>query len=443
VSVAAGTIDRRAPAEASRAGERRRRFTLALAGFLGLLLVLAVAEIMIDGSAGRSALIPKAPSISKWLGAIGEPLGYRVFLIALLTFTGAYAALAVMARQLPSRFVIALIAALHLIVFIGPILLSTDVFSYIAYARMGVVHGINPYIHGPIAIKYDPVFPYQGQSWLKTATAYGPLYTLLSYPLAPLGVVGALWGFKLEALLASAATLVLTWRVAARRGLNPTPALLLVGANPLYIIYGLAGAHNDVIMTAFLMGAVALALSGRDSWSGASVIAGTLVKATSAAMLPFMIVGRRRVGTITGALAALLAGALVGYVAFGIHGLDIVAALNRDAAFVSSDSFPTELAHLIGKPGVYPVDHTFLKAALAVVLVYLLWRTWRGYDWIAASGWALLAIAVTASWLLAWYTLWALPLAVVVRDRRLLIATLAVQGLFIIHQAAPLIAPVQ
>ena len=80
-----------------------------------------------------------------------------------------------------------LVAALQLIVFVGPILLSTDVFSYIAYARMGVVHGINPYLHGPIAIVGDPVYHYVGQDWKHVATAYGPLYTLLSYPLAPLG----------------------------------------------------------------------------------------------------------------------------------------------------------------------------------------------------------------------------------------------------------------
>ena len=47
-------------------------------------------------------------------------------------------------------------------------------------------------------------------------------------------------------------------------------------------------------------------------------------------------------------------GALVGYVAFGMHGIDVVAALNRDAAFVSTDSFATEIAHLFGKPGVFP-----------------------------------------------------------------------------------------
>jgi chromate transport protein ChrA len=128
---------------------------------------------------------------------------------------------------------------------------------------------------------------------------------------------------------------------------------------------------------------------------------------------------------------------------FGIHGIDLVAALNRDAAFVSTDSFATEIAHLFGKPGVFPVDHDLLKAALVVILLHLLWRTWRGYDWVAASGWALLAIAVTSTWLLAWYILWPLPLAVVTRDRRLLAATLAVQGLFVIHQISPLLVPVR
>ena len=144
-----------------------------------------------------------------------------------------------------------------------------------------------------------------------------------------------------------------------------------------------------------------------------------------------------------GAVAAIVAGAIVGYIAFGVHGVNIVAALNRDAAFVSTDSFANEIAHLFGKPGVFPIDHDLLKAGLVLIFLHLLWRTWRGYDWIAASGWVLLAISVTSTWLLAWYILWPLPLAVISRDRRLLIATLAIQALFVAHQISPLLAPVQ
>jgi hypothetical protein len=343
------------------------------------------------------------------------------------------------------------VALLHAVVFAGPVLLSTDVFSYIAYARMGVEHGLNPYLHGPVAISDDPVFRYVGHSWLQTPTAYGPLYTLISYPFAPLGLKGAVWAMKLEALLASAGTLVLVWRCARARGFDPVPALLAVGANPLYIIYGLGGAHNDLLMMLAMMAAVALMLtpseaspgSRREAGAAAVIVAGALIKATVGVLLPFMIIARRRIAPVVGALLALAAGALVAFVAFGSHGVNIVAALNRDAALVSTDSFPNEIAHLFGKPGVFPIDHDLLKLALVLIGAHLAWRTWRGYDWIAASGWALLAISVTSTWLLAWYILWPLPLAVICRDRRLLLATLALQGLYVAHQLSPLLVPVK
>jgi alpha-1,6-mannosyltransferase len=424
-------------------GSGARRWVPALAGICTLVLLAATLEVVLDGALGHAPLIPRSPDISKWLVGIGERLGYRVFLIALLAFSAAYLGMLALARRLSARWAIALVAALNLIVFAGPILFSTDVFSYIAYARMGVLHGIDPYLHGPHTIKGDAIFTYVGPDWLRTATAYGPLYTLLfSYPLALVGLKAALWGMKLEALLASAATLALTWRCARQRGIDPVPALIAVGANPLYVIYGLGGAHNDLIMTGFMMAAVSLTLAGRDAPAGAAAVAGALVKTTAAALLPFMLLARRSWGTLLGALAAVAFTAIVTIPVFGVHGLDLIAALNRDAALVSTDSFATELAHLFGKPGVFPVDHDLLKLALVVIVVHLLWRTWRGYDWVAASGWTLLAIAVTSTWLLAWYTLWSLPLAVVTRDRRLLIATLAVQGLFIVHQTAPLFSPV-
>jgi hypothetical protein len=208
------------------------------------------------------------------------------------------------------------------------------------------------------------------------------------------------------------------------------------------VIYALGGAHNDLLMMLLMMVAVALTFAQRDAAAAATIVVGALVKATVAALLPFMILARRSRSQIFGALGALALGLAIAFVVFGVDGVNIVAALNRDAAFVSSDSFATEIAHLFGKPGVFPIDHDLLKAMLVVIVLHLLWRTWRGYDWVAASGWALLAISVTSTWLLAWYILWPLPLAVIARDRRLLFATLAVQALFIVHQLTPLFAPV-
>ncbi|MFI4989321.1 MAG: polyprenol phosphomannose-dependent alpha 1,6 mannosyltransferase MptB [Solirubrobacterales bacterium] len=431
------------PLPARTRASRATQWASAPAAACALLLLAATAEIVLDGAVGHSSLIPKSPEIAGWLSGIGERLGFRVFLIAVLACSAGYAGLIALARGVSKRWAIALLLALHAIVFVGPILLSTDVFSYIAYARMGVEHGLNPYTHGPIAIVHDPVYHYVGQDWKKVATAYGPLYTLISYPFGLLGVNGAIWGMKLLAMLSSAVTLALTWRCARVRGIDPVKAILLVGANPLYVIYALGGAHNDLLMMALMMVAVALTFAGRDGPAAATVVAGALVKATVAALLPFMLLARRSVAQVLAVLATLALGAVVAYAVFGIDGVNIVAALNRDAAFVSTDSFPTEIAHLFGKPGVFPIDHDLLKAALVIIVLHLLWRTWRGYDWVAASGWALLAISVTSTWLLAWYVLWPLPLAVIARDRRLLVATLAIQALFIVHQMTPLLAPVK
>jgi hypothetical protein len=434
---------------------RRARWAPALAAVCGLLVLAATVEVVVDGSLQHSPLIPKQPGIAGWMSGLGERLGFRVFLIALIVATVSYGGLVLLAyargeQAIPRRWAIGLIGVLHLVLFLGPVLFSTDVFSYIAYARMGVEHGINPYLQGPAAISHDPVFRYVGRDWLRVQSAYGPLYTLLSYPLAPLGVHGALWAMKLEALLASIGTLALVWRCAKARGRDPLPALIAVGMNPLYLLYGLGGAHNDLIMMLAMMAAVALTLTPRgeaagprrEALAGALVIAGALVKATVAALLPFMLLSRRRLAPVLGAAAALVALLAVGYAVFGSHGVDLVAALNRDSSFVSSDSFANEIAHLFGKPGVFPVDRQLLHVALAAVVLYIAWRVWRGYDWIAGSGWTMLGIAVTTTWLLAWYVLWALPLAAISRDRRLIIATLAVQGFFIVHQVSPLLSPV-
>src|SRR5256885_4806046 len=46
-------------------------------------------------------------------------------------------------------------SALHVLFLLAPPLLSQDVFSYVAYARLGVEHHLNPYVHAPTAIPHE------------------------------------------------------------------------------------------------------------------------------------------------------------------------------------------------------------------------------------------------------------------------------------------------
>lgn len=419
----------------------RRTSPLAL-GFILVMLAAAVL-VTIDAAAGSSPLLPPSPSMTKWLEGLGETLGFRLFLVTLLVFTVAYVGLIFVARRVTPRVAIALVAALNIVVFVAPVLISTDVFSYIAYARMFVEHGVNPYVHGPRAISGDPIYKFVGTDWVKATSAYGPLYTVISLPAALFeNLIAATWVMKVEALLSSGVACWLTWRCAKQRGFDPVPALLIVGTNPLWLFYALGGNHNDLMMVAFMMGAVTFALADKQLRSGFTIVAGAFVKATAVTLVPFMVLSRRKPREVIGMVIGLVACLALGYALFGRHGIEILTILRKDSSYVSSDGFPTVFMHMLGKPGVFPVDHIFLTAALAIVILYLFWRTWRGYEWIAASGWALLAIAVTSPWLLGWYTLWGLPLGVISKDRRLTIAVLLVQGLYIVHQLSPLFSPV-
>ena len=94
----------------------------------------------------------------------------------------AYLAALFAAPALGRRVVWAAIAVLVAGFALVPPLLSHDVYSYVDYARLGAVHGIDPYVRGPAAAPADPAFAHV--TWPHTTSAYGPLFTLATYPLA-------------------------------------------------------------------------------------------------------------------------------------------------------------------------------------------------------------------------------------------------------------------
>lgn len=433
----AGSLTQRLSALARRARASPLLGGAFLGGMVGVTII-----IVLDAAAAKSPEVPPSPHIAGYLNGPGSALDFRTFLTLMLVMVACYAGVLWCGRSFSARGAIIGIVVLHLVVLAGPVLLSQDIFSYTAYARLGVLHGIDPFNHGPEAAATDPVFKYVGKVWHMQPSAYGPAWTLLTYPTALLGVSAALWVFKLLGVAASLATVWFVWRCAELLGRDPLVPSLILGVNPLLVIYSVGGAHNDLLMAAFMMAGVWMALRGHEGRGAATIVVGAAGKATAAVILPYMLLARRRMNIVTGAAIGLLVTALISYAVFGANALDFISTLRRQQLFVSTDSFPTEVAHLLGYPGVFPVDRTIARAGMVIALAYLAWRVWRGYDWIAASAWALLVIPVATTWLLAWYLLWGLPLAVIARDKRVLYATLAVQGLFLAHQYAPLISPV-
>jgi len=398
--------------------------------------------IAVDGAAGRSPFVAGGKhlmgSLSGPLSGLGDPLTGRRFVVLILVMSGAYALLVLCADALPARSLLAAIVAFHVLFLLAPPLLSTDVFSYLGYARLGALHGIDPYAHGAASAPHDAVYAYVPHIWRHAPTVYGPLFTVASYPLALLGLAGGLWALKLLAAASGLGCVALVWLCARRLRIEPLRPVVLVGLSPLWVVYGVGGAHNDLSMLALMVAGAWLVLANRERWGAAAVVGGAAVKVTAAALLPFILLARPRRDLVIGMAAAGAALAMVALAVFGPHALAFVGALHKQQLFVSSDSFPNEVAHLFGLPGVIHSVRLAAHLLLVVVIVYLLVGVWRGAGWIAAAGWAMLTLAVTTTWLLAWYTFWSLPLAAFSRDRRLIVATLVVQALFLVHQVGPL-----
>src|ERR1700761_7725387 len=87
-----------------------------------------------------------------------------------------YATLVRYGTRLSAHVIVGAVIALHVIMALAPPLMTTDVFSYGAYGRMGADYGINPYDYGPSAIPLDSYAPFVGAQWVATPTAYGPLF---------------------------------------------------------------------------------------------------------------------------------------------------------------------------------------------------------------------------------------------------------------------------
>ncbi|HZE06185.1 MAG TPA: polyprenol phosphomannose-dependent alpha 1,6 mannosyltransferase MptB, partial [Solirubrobacteraceae bacterium] len=263
-------------------------------GRLGLAGLL-ITGLLISLSAAHTAfLLPTSlRPVPRWLagafGSVGLDIGLPGLIIALTLMFLSYALAVGAPRQLSRRTVLISIAALNGLVLLAPPLFSSDLFSYIAYARLGALYGINPYLHGPNLIAFGHLYHLIGVHWTHTPTVYGPLFTVLSYPLAGLGIAANVFAYKGIAALSLLAIVALVWRAARLRGIDPVKAVALVGLNPVIIVYGVGGGHNDLLMLAIMVAGIYILLRQRQGTGGAMIVAATAVKLTAGVLLPFAV----------------------------------------------------------------------------------------------------------------------------------------------------------
>jgi len=391
--------------------------------------------------------------------------------------------------RLPARLAIAAVVAAHAIMFLAPPLALTDIFNYVNYGRMEIVHHLNPYTTVPVLEPHsDP--SYALSNWHQLLSPYGPLFTLITFAVVPLGVAATFWTLKGLLMLASLATVLLVWRSARLLGRDPVAAIVLVGLNPIVLIWGLGGDHNDFLMMFFVVLGFYLLLrtgcmpgalrrggdeaaraatdggevdaaesqdreanAGSSSgaipekaeaalWSpaligaGGAFVAAVAIKASGGILLPVVLAAlfHRRRDLMQVLLGMALTGVALGVcsvAAFGPHFPDLA----TQGRLVTMVSMPNLLGLALGQGGETNTMRLLLSGVLVACVIACSVLAWRRRESLTAAGWASVALLVTLSWVLPWYVLWILPLAALSSSRRLRTTALLLGVYFIVAWA--------
>jgi hypothetical protein len=272
---------------AGRVRERAGAQVGVLQGTLALASIVALSLFVVLIAANRPSIL--APTthtgyFPRWmagpLGGLlpgftdnGTTLKY-LFTGAIVVMYIAYMLVLKRAPALPARWLIGAIVAVHAIYLLAPPMALTDLFNYVNYGRMEVVHGLNPYTTIPVLEPHDDP-SYLLSNWHELLSPYGPLFTLLTFVVVPLGVAGSFWALKGILMVTSLMIILLVWKCARLLGRDPRAAIALVGLNPIVLVWGLGGDHNDFLMVFFIMlgfylllRAHAAGVAGEDSGAG-------------------------------------------------------------------------------------------------------------------------------------------------------------------------------
>jgi hypothetical protein len=405
---------------------RLGRLVLGPAAGIGSLAFLAVA--VAAAHPDRSPVSPDHPGGDTgwswlYLGALAG--AFALYLVGLaLTRSSAV-------RLAP---VVAVAVLIQVAPLAGPVLLSTDAYTYWAYGRIGAVHGESPYDAAPDRFPSDPAFAVMGEDWRTTTSVYGPGFTLLSEGHA--AVVGdspnaAAWVYRGVATVCMLALVAL----AARLGRRPAFAAAFVGWNPLLAVHFAGGGHNDALMMVLVLGALALSASGRLNLAGASWAASIALKWVPAVFLVLRAVEARATGRPARHLGfGIAAGVLVGLALwrYGLGWVGAVVPLADNVRKQAVYSIPNRFSDVTGLPE--GASTALFVVLFGIAFLWLLREAWRGR---ARLGLAAGLLLVCTPWLVPWYAVWAVPLAAIEEDRVARGLALAVSA-YLLRDAVPL-----
>jgi len=326
--------------------------------------------------------------------------------------------------------------AMQLAPLTGPLLLSSDVYSYWTYGRLAAIHDGNPYADLPADHPGDPAFRIVGEGIAGQTTIYGPGFTAVSELHARVAGPSPRAAQYLYRLGAAAGALVLL-AIVAVGATRPAFSVAFIGLNPLIALHAAGGGHNDIWMVALAVGGVLLGRHRRPALAGASWAASASVKAATLLIFPLEALAAVRRDPRLGArlvASAIAGGAALAGLASLRYGTEWTSFYDRASSQIDETSSISSVFQLQQLGLSSDTSKTLLQIALVAGSLRLLVDAWNGR---ARLGLASALLILTPAWLVAWYGTWTVGLSAVDDDPAAELVALATTA-YLLSGAIPL-----
>ena len=409
-------------------------------------LLLALISLAPDPVVGKMSPIQTAinnnavtGAAMRFLGLADARFGHLLALLALvvLASVGIYVwcIKQVRTERITLRRLLTVAGICCALLVLTPPLLSRDLFAVGFYGKISVFYHENPYLVTPQKFVGDPWLAFMSTNWKNTPMVYGPVVWLISSAGALIfgrSIAANLVFLKVCMAGAHIANAVLIWhildRIAPERRELGT---LLYAWNPVVIMIGVGGGHNDIIMMAFVLLAFLLLLKERPMLGFASLTLAVLVKYVSLifmAMYLFHLLSqyggwKQRLKQLSRYGAVFLGICTVFFLPLW-GGLSTFKAMIRSAGKINVLSSRWVLAtflkaifrhiFLLSEATAASLASALAAVAMGVLFVYIFFHILRRYQAREELGeaWALaiFAFLATAGYVLPWYLIWFMPL---------------------------------
>ena len=323
-----------------------------------------------------------------------------------------------------------------IILLLSPPFLSSDLYGYVFRAEIANVHDVNPYKVTPAELGYSGIVTYA-----EGVTPYGPVYTVYSMLLQKISgseLAAKLTIFRLFNLILFFACAWLLYRIA--KIIIPSYAnssVTLFLWNPFILIELINNGHNDVLILLSILLSIFLLLQNKYITAGAVLVLGFLVKFVTIFLIPLSFLWilhskqgvKKKAYLLVGLIFAIVAIIAVMYIPFdnfseNIGNLGVIYLLSYKLTFPFAI-----IKSVIILLGNYLVGFSFtagllLNISLGIfVVLYLvtLFYSRRAFKrlLIYRYFWIILLVLTFIPLINnIWYTIWFMPLVLLISDKR-------------------------